>query len=295
MGTIYSTVLVTAPVAFLLGWLMAKVLFRHLSVVRPAAAPSLASHGGRGTSPAEAGDTDQFAGTDAPEQTAAAAETDALRNEIRLLRAGVAEGEQRIVELRDQLAHQAQPPEATTAAATDTELRAALGKQQSRVASRDKRIEELGADLEDARQRTARLADIFRRWRRRTRPLARQYRQQRLIIRELREELRQRDLAEQPTAPTPAAASSVPQIANSDLQSLHGVGPALQQRLQARGIYNLTQFVDMPRAELRELQSELGVGERRAAKYDWIAQARANLGLPPGSVAAERPKSESTA
>ncbi|MEE4184608.1 MAG: helix-hairpin-helix domain-containing protein [Gammaproteobacteria bacterium] len=286
MATIYSTVLVTAPVAFMVGWLLAKVMFRHLSIVRPAVAPRPAD-----TSPVDAAGRDRNPVVPPHRELSQlrqalaqrTAELDALRNELALLRAGVAEGEQRVAELRQRLADQTQPPEQSTAAVSrnETEFRALLRAQQSRLVKRDARIAELAVELEAAAARTARLADILRRWRERKRPLTRQYRQQRLIISELREELRQRDAyARAPAASGRQAATPAPQIANSDLQSLHGVGPALQQRLHDKGIYNLSQFAEMSPAELSKLHGELGLGRRRAAKYDWITQSRENLGLP---------------
>ena len=230
MDTIFSTVLVTAPVAFMVGWLLAKVLFRHISIVRPAAVSGGA------------------------------------------------------------LAEAAQPRQLNSlAAANDGEFRKLLKLQQARIVDREQRIAELEGNLAAADQRTARLATIFRRWRGRTRPLARQYRQQRVIIKELREELRLRDAADQPpSSPVdgrPAAPVAGPQVANSNLQSLHGVGPALQIRLKDLGIYNLSQFAEMSRDDLSKLHAELGLGRRRAGKYDWIAQARRNLGLPSANAA----------
>lgn len=288
--------LVTAPVAFLVGWLLAKVMFRHMSIVRPAAASGTVGSSRAG---AALPDDAPAAAPQSPagelQQTLAqrTAEVSALRNELALLRAGVAEGEQRVAELKQRLADQAQPPEHSTheVSHSATEFRKLLKAQQARLVKRDARIAELTVELENAAARTARLADVLRRWRKRKQPLARQYHQQRLIINELREELRQRDAAEH--APAPAAASRhapapETQIANSDLQSLHGVGPALQQRLHDQGIYNLSQFAEMSPADLRKLHGELGLGRRRAGKYDWISQSRANLGLPPRAAASPK-------
>lgn len=319
MGTIFSTVLVVAPVAFLVGWLLAKALFRQMNVVRPGATRRAESV------PAAVPTADPAQQQPANGATAElrralqekVAAADALRAELKSLREGVAESDQTIAELRRRLAEKTQPPEVTPAdaaagvpAGQDKDVQRLLKVQQSRVAQRDKKVAELERELATAEARITQAKQRFAGWRRRIRPLAQQFRQQRTVISELRaqlrdqlrqqEERRQRREARRaqaaesaaPATPTPQpAAAQVPQraepasagspVANSDLQSLKGVGPALHRRLNEQGIYNLSQVAEMDETAVRALARALSLGELRVVNYDWVGQARAHLGLEP--------------
>lgn len=198
LSTVLITTLVVSPVAFLAGWLLAKVLFRHLSVRRPVARPLSERPDGREVLRAA------FAGEpveQAPDPVRLQAQLDAsrleaetLRNELLLIRRGIAESEQTIYDLKSRLSAGVVPPEDTPAAASGKEaaFRRLLAVQQERVNRRDLRVRELRHALQGREDRLKQIEGRFRSWRGRVKPLTEQLRQQQRLIIELREQLRQR-------------------------------------------------------------------------------------------------------
>lgn len=184
MSTVLVTILVVAPVAFMAGWMLSKALFRHLSLVRPNPV---------GRHPADDPESDAelraaFAiqpaqRTPEPAQLqaqldASRLETEALRNELLLIRQGVAESEQTIHDLKARLSSHVEPPEDTPAAARGKEaaFRRLLSVQQERVNRRDAKVRELQQQVQAARQQLEQVQA--------------QFSQQRSVITELRAQLR---------------------------------------------------------------------------------------------------------
>jgi len=323
MSTIVSTVLIATPPAFLAGWILSKVVFRHISLTRPqAVAPPAVKPANTVTD--EPGNSGQLSAGE-PANTrkfnllrqklaGALAESQSLRAETQLLKEAAAEREHTVIDLKRKLQVQLKVPEES--------MRSAPAKQkqfiqmlEDRLGTQQQLIDELKHDLEAADSRVKRTTERFGKWRHKFKPMARQFRQQRVIINELREELRQRDLEQQRAAkagaqvakaaiPTPAdsaplqaairpdvsksLAAGVPTVTSpdygdqerEDLQVLRGIGPALQKKLNEKGIYRLQQLAYMDAQELSKLGSSLGVSKKLIGRHDWIRQARQLLKMP---------------
>jgi predicted flap endonuclease-1-like 5' DNA nuclease len=209
MSTIVSTVLVAAPLAFLAGWILSKVVFRHISLTRPNAEQS------RGAEPlsapvaggsAGAGQSSGAVATDArrvnmlrQKLAAARAESQSLHSEIQLLKEAAAEREHAVVDLKRKLQMQLKVPEQSLKSSPAREKQL-IQQLEGRLATHQHRIDELKHELEVADLQAKRTGQRFSKWRQKFKPMARQFRQQRTIIKELREELRQRDLEQQKLA-----------------------------------------------------------------------------------------------
>jgi len=328
MSTIVSTVLIATPPAFLAGWILSKVVFRHISLTRPrAVAPPAVKPTNTVTD--ESGNAGQVS-AGAPANTrkfnmlrqklaGALAESQSLQAEIQLLKEAAAEREHTVIDLRRKLQVQLKVPEES--------LRSAPAKQkqfiqmlEGRLGTQQQRMDELQQELEMAASRAKRTTQRFGKWRQKFKPMARQFRQQRTIINELREELRQRDLEQQKIAAARAQAvdSAIPAQANSalsqaaprpgagelpvadvplsavtsaeaapdcgdqereDLQALRGIGPALHNKLNEKGIYRLQQLAFMTPQEISELGRALGISKKLLGQHGWIKQARQLLNM----------------
>jgi predicted flap endonuclease-1-like 5' DNA nuclease len=245
MSTIVSTVLIAAPPAFLSGWILSKVVFRHISLTRPNAIRGDAIKPPASFAAAPA----NTAGTAAGEQSTAdgrrvkllrqklagaQAEAQSLRTEMQLLKEAAAEREHTVLELKRKLKVQLAVPEQSLAAAPARQKQF-VQMLEDRLATHEQHIEELKHELKSAETRGRSTTQRFRKWRQKFKPMARQFRQQRKMIGELREELRRRDLEQQRLAEVHAGnvesllASSVQQI------PLPVVAPA-EVMIQAAGV-----------------------------------------------------------
>ena len=72
----------------------------------------------------------------------------------------------------------------------------------------------------------------------------------------------------------PAAAVS---IDRDDLKKISGIGPRLEQELNARGITRYGDIAALTKAAVRKLDGELGL-EGRIVRDDWASQAQALSG-----------------
>jgi predicted flap endonuclease-1-like 5' DNA nuclease len=207
MSTIVSTVLIAAPPAFLSGWILSKVVFRHISLTRPNAIRGEAIKPPASFAAAPA----NTAGTAAGEQSTAdgrrvkllrqklagaQAESQSLRTEMQLLKEAAAEREHTVLELKRKLKVQLAVPEQSLAAAPASQKQF-VQMLEDRLATHEQHIEELKQELKLAETRSRRTTQRFRKWRQKFKPMARQFRRQRKMISELREELRRRDLEQQ--------------------------------------------------------------------------------------------------
>lgn len=278
MGNILSTVLITAPLAFMLGWLLAKAVFRHLSLTRSS------------VSNAAVPDENQ-ARTDANENPDADQDNESMlalrRNEIQLLKEGLAERDHLIQDLNKQLAAKLAPLEDTpaNASAQETKLRQTITAMREGLSTRENQLQDLKQRLA---QRNEKSVQRFQLWRARFSKAANQIRQQKLIISELREELKSRQpaaativsSAETPTTPAVPPHTPVNPVNCNELRALKGVGPAMQIKLNEQGIYNLQQVADLSMPELLQLGESLSLSPQRMQKTNWISQAQSLLNLP---------------
>ena len=327
MSTIVSTALIAAPPAFLAGWILSKVVFRHISLTRPqAVAPPAVKPANTVTD--EPGNAGQLSAGE-PANTrkfnmlrqklaGALAESQSLRAEIQLMKEAAAEREHTVIDLKRKLQVQLKVPEESMRSAP-AKQKQFIQKLEGQLGTQQQHIAELKHELEAADTRAKRTTQRFGKWRQKFKPMARQFRQQRTIINELREELRQRDLEQQKIAaaraqavnpPIPAQtdsallqaanrpdmskslAADVPAAActvtspdygdqeREDLQALRGIGPALQKKLNEKGIYRLQQLAYMNAQELSELGRALGISKKLLGRHDWIRQARQLLKMP---------------
>jgi predicted flap endonuclease-1-like 5' DNA nuclease len=293
MSTILVTILLTAPLAFLGGWLLSKAVFIHFSARTRTVAPG-EQDTVRMPAPATASKNQltpniQKAVRGLQQQLATRQkDCEAMQTETQLLKEAVAEREHRLLELKQQLSATAIPPEDIKPGATSLEnVQQTKEKRllEQRINTHEHKIAQLHRELITAENQKDTAQTIFKKWRSRFKPLARQFRQQRMIISELREELRQRELRREQEAIThqrelnavnnavPAAAttpvSAAPEVASAaapapvaqrdDLKSLKGIGPALQKKLYNQGIFRFQQLADLSVEELNKLGKSLGV------------------------------------
>ena len=212
MSTILTTVLITAPMAFMVGWLLSKVLFRHLTITRPnpvtdsnAAAQPDATPKHTQTLPAvqlpnKSGSPPQVLDALRALQkrfTASQADRQALQDETQLLKEAVAERDHRVLELKQQLAVVSSPPEDTqpgTVAIQNAKQAKDMRALQQRLQAHELEMVKLRRELVTAEEKILKAKAQFKAWPTRIKPLVKQFRQQRMIISELRDEMREREL-----------------------------------------------------------------------------------------------------
>ena len=294
MGTL-STILITAPLAFIAGWLLCKALFIQLEAVRSTAAPALPEVRSRSTatpsvensepsSTAIASTTiDAFSIRPADSKTANAT----LENEVQLLREAVAEREHQLQELHIRLAETAAPPE-ETAINVDTIRNIKISKEmremQQRISDGQHEIARLRHETITAEKRLDAAGRRFSLWRLRFKPIIRLVRQQRMIINELRDEMRQQDqerviatTGQNPAANVPPPVEVRQQI--DSLRTVRGIGPAVEKKLNAQGIFRLQQLAELSSEDLLSLGHQVGLSDKQLKKNTWVQQARELLGL----------------
>ncbi len=306
MGTILTTVLIAAPLAFMAGWLLSKAVFNHITVTRPNERPA----------------EQQPAPTEAPAQPenevlerlqnqldVARADSQAAGSEISLLKEAVAEREHQLAEIHKQLqlAQAETPPEQDQAgveAIQNVQQAKAARNIRQQLESKSRDVVSLKRQLIKAQTRLEQAKSRNKRWRIKVQPLAKQFRQQRLIISELRQELRQREIARKqeeqkdrrqaqarkavsaqrnPPAEVKNTPTTTPtlieQQLRDNLEELHGIGPALHRKLNAKGVFRLQQLASLNTAELTKLGKSVGVSLKLVRKHDWSSQAREKLDL----------------
>ena len=311
MTTALSIILITAPLAFIVGWMVSKAVFQRLAVIQKNGTRMPAQKTQSDSTDADQVPADKLRNNllnAAVEQLrtdllAAQSETSSAKEEAQLLREAVAEGEHRLTELKQQLQLTQAPPEAsaeTTSGLQNVKQIREMRALQTRVDTATQEIAELRHTLISAENRLDSSRQRFNKWRKRFSPLAKQFRQQRLIISELREELRQRDKRREQEArratqtltapvvatPPPVAPRQEPfrtpedfDKAADNLEELRGIGPALRRKLNERGIFRFQQLAELSQAELLQLGNTLGISKKMLQKHDWKTQARQRVGL----------------
>lgn len=64
-----------------------------------------------------------------------------------------------------------------------------------------------------------------------------------------------------------------PQGKKDDLKKISGVGPAMEKKLNAAGVYHFWQIADLKKAQIAELDDEAGLGGR-IERDEWVKQAK---------------------
>ncbi|MCP4000958.1 MAG: hypothetical protein GY727_08600 [Gammaproteobacteria bacterium] len=203
MSTTLSTILITAPPAFIVGWLVSKAVFMHLATShrQPAAVGEQNTAGIPNPSAAHATNTpDNLQIHTAVELlkqrlTKSQANYHALLNEAQLLKEAVAKKEHRVAELKQQFSITHTPPEEAKVA-TPKNVQQATDQHslEQRINVYEQEITNLQHKLRTIEITANAAKSRFNKWRSKFKPFAKQFRQQRLIIKELRKELRQREL-----------------------------------------------------------------------------------------------------
>jgi len=334
MSTIFSTVLIASPPAFLAGWLLSKALFRQLALQRSllnagvpvnASAPEATTTGNEQIDQttaknliAERQHAQQQANQLREQLGAVQQRLQPLQGEVKLLKEAVAEREHQVLDLRRKLQVQGTPPEVDVRAAIDGDTvknRQLLQAMRDRLTAQEQLVREQAVELESVQKRLQSTLLRAHKWRLRFNPFLRQLRQQRAMISELREELRQRELRQQQVdtqklagslepsvteqpASAPAAIDSrsdYSSINQENLQLLRGVGPALHKKLNESGIYRLGQLAAISVDEYYRLSRSLGVAQKTAVRNDWPACARQLLGMVPPAHPDAQPDSQQKA
>ena len=146
MEAMLSVALIATPPAFVAGWLLSKSVLR-----RSAAQPdALAGEAMPATQPAAGSDSPVAETTPADDKRLVA-----LRNEITLLREGVAERDHQLQNLRQNLKSQPVPPEDTPGTARAT-LRKSMEQAQARLAAREAQVAELQREIDAAGEKSRR-------------------------------------------------------------------------------------------------------------------------------------------
>lgn len=191
------------------------------------------------------------------EEQLATDDCDGANNELDLLRIERDELSARVRRLQPPpVPIQSEPDDSAT-------LRAQLGETRENLAARDHRIRELERQLEQQEAQRSELETTVNSWKRRIGPLARQLQLQRELIRRLRsgdsEDLD--SVSEEAGEP-------------DELQRIRGIGPALERRLNAQGVYRYEQLALLGEEELTDLADKLAIAPALPMRDDWVAQAQ---------------------
>jgi predicted flap endonuclease-1-like 5' DNA nuclease len=138
-------------------------------------------------------------------------------------------------------------------------MRADMGELRETLATRDRRIHDLELQLQDSTDQARQLQTKLDSWKQRIMPLTRKIKQQKELLQRL---CRNKVAEQQIEAP------------GDDLKVIHGIGPALERRLQQHGIRHYRQLADMNKEELASIAQKLAIAPNRAERDDWIQQAR---------------------
>ena len=156
------------------------------------------------------------------------------------------------------------PPSPATAERDDSDaLRARLGETREKLAAREHRIRDLERQLEQRDFQLDELENTVNSWKRRIGPLARQLQLQREMIRRLRSG----DSETSDAAPEEAGEPD-------ELQRIRGIGPALERRLNAQGIFRYEQLALLGEEELQDLADRLAIAPALPRRDDWVAQSQ---------------------
>ncbi len=311
MNTVISTILICAPLAFLAGWLISKVILKQnlATKAKLAANPATPQEydpnatiqrpDGRNllAMALESSDTGADDCEDNTEPARDRSMSTSVRTEMSLLKEALAERDHEIFDLKANIQDQPDPAALQavaghynpyeTGAVTITSADSSGDKTEettdnSSTDTETSQREELDAAkhenllLSGQVHRAEALADKKSRhvstWRGRARALVKQCRQQRMIIGELRNQLRQLSAK---TADTELPLELPPEVHADDLKVLRGIGPALEKRLNQQGVTCYRQIAAMTHDELMQIGRSLGIGKLSSLSTEWLEQAQA--------------------
>lgn len=139
-------------------------------------------------------------------------------------------------------------------------MRAEMGELRETLATRDRRVHDLELQFQDSTQRTRELQAKLDNWKHRVTPLTRKLKQQKEMIRRFCED----------DSPEPQTDDE----SGDDLKAIHGIGPALERRLQQHGIRYYRQIAELTADELADMAKKLAIAPNLAERDSWVEQAR---------------------
>lgn len=275
MTTIIVSILIASPIAFLAGWLLAKVLLVHERGDEAQAAREQREAARRGVGADRASTLTGRAARPGAVSAGTAASPrksapELSMNESQALNAALAERDQTIERLR---------------------LRAeqhGMAGDPNALAELKREVDALHAQLRKSLARERKLRGHLNERRRRGQALVGRLKEQRQLIGELRAQAteaaqsakaasarHQPDLLDQleERLSEPLAADQREGHAYDDLQRIRGIGPVLNGRLRKLGIVRYQQLAAMSPEELAALSNSLGIGSDRLQRLGIAEQA----------------------
>jgi len=142
-------------------------------------------------------------------------------------------------------------------------MRAEMGRMREELGQRDRQVHDLQRQLNESDSQISELTARLESWKQRVAPLTARLKQQRDVIHHYRE------AREQPESPAETFDDTL-----DDLKSIHGIGPALERRLNRHGIRRFKQIAAMSEKELAEISEQLAIAPNLARRDRWVEQAQ---------------------
>lgn len=183
----------------------------------------------------------------------------ALEKEFGVLRIEKDELTARIGRMEAEQAQKAASIESNEDESEIARMRADMGELRETLAKRDRRVHDLELQLQDSTERARQLQTKLDNWKQRVTPLTRKLKQQKEVIQKFCQD---------------SDAEHQTEDSGDDLKAIHGIGPALERRLQQHGIRRYRQLAEMTTDELADIAQKLAIAPNLAERDAWIQQAR---------------------
>ena len=144
-------------------------------------------------------------------------------------------------------------------------MRAEMGRMREGLGQRDRQVHDLQRQLNERDAQINELTDRLESWKQRVAPLTAQLKQQRDVIHHFRA---MRDES------APAENENADDGVCDDLKEIHGIGPALERRLNRHGIRRFEQVAAMSEQELAHVAEQLAIAPNLVQRDRWVEQAR---------------------
>lgn len=144
-------------------------------------------------------------------------------------------------------------------AAANATAKAERGELRDRLNSSERRVRELENQLTERDERIEELREEVESWKHRLAPMARQLQKHKEIIRRGSHKVKDTEPDED--------------LPRDNLQTIRGIGPALERRLRAQGVHNFGQLAAMSAEELEDLAGRLAIARTLPARDGWVRQA----------------------
>jgi predicted flap endonuclease-1-like 5' DNA nuclease len=151
-------------------------------------------------------------------------------------------------------------------------LRVEIGVLRENLETRDERIGILDIEIKESHVKAQELLTSVNTWKERVTPLTKKLEEQRKIIDAVEGQSKNPDEA----SSDEESSEQENRIPNQpdDLKKIRGIGPALERRLNTRGVNRFEQIASMSEQDLSDLATDISVSPAVAERENWIAQAR---------------------